>query len=222
MTGSKRNTTLAAACAAVLACAVAAGCNILGPAGYFLVGPEKNPALHTLERDRPTVVFIDDRGSRVPTRSARLRMGEAAERTLLDRGQLRDVISSQSVLSVVAREQYNRPMGIAEIGQAVGAEVVIYAAVEHFSLSPDGQMYAPRSAMRVKVVDAVSGERLWPGEEQEWHRFSVEIPARTGTEPRGAAARSEAELDLAQRTGVALANVFARHDRRQSESRVGR
>lgn len=202
--------------------AVLGACNIVGPAGYFLLGPEKIPAMYELDPDRPTVVFIDDRASKVPARTARTTIGKVAERALLDEKVVKEVISSEGLAAVVSRERFGQPMGIAEIGEAVGAKTVIYATIDEFTISTDGTTFAPRAVLRVKVVDTETKQRLWPREDPGWYAMTVQVPERQGLAPRTAAEIQEAQQLLATRVGTALAKLFYKHEAHVPSERIGR
>jgi len=185
------------------------GCNIVGPAYVLIHGPEKAQALHTLEKGRPTIVFVDDRASVLPRRSTRLGIAEAAQEALLAEGALVDVIDARNALATAARETPGDPMDIAAIGRGVQAEVVIYVAVDAFELSADGQSFLPSARARVKVLDVTKteGARLWPAE-REGHPIVLQLPVRTGELPRTPAEVAAAEAGLAQQLGVAVGRLF--------------
>jgi len=197
---------IAASAAAPLALA---GCNIVGTAAYIVEGPPKVPAQTSLDRDRPTVIFIDDRASNVPRRSLRVIAGQSAEETMIAERVVRqeNMIAAQSSLRAASTEDPDDPMSIADLGRAVGAEVVVYVTVDQWTLSRDGVSYSPLIATRVKIVDAENRERIWP---QGGNGFSLRIEptARSGELPRTAAERAEAENDLARRLGAAIAKLF--------------
>jgi hypothetical protein len=211
--------TLLAAC---LAAATLASCNILGPAGYFILGPEKAPAMYELDPARSAVVFIDDRSSKVPDRSIRTLIGQTAERDLLERKVVQEVISSEGLASVVARERFGQPMGIAEIGEAVGAKTIIYATIDEFTLAADGNTFAPRTTIRVKVLDTESKQRLWPKEDPGWFEMIVQMPERQGLAPQSPAEVQEAQRLIASRTGAAIAKLFYKHESTEGSERIGR
>ncbi|HYF15128.1 MAG TPA: hypothetical protein VD971_08675 [Phycisphaerales bacterium] len=198
---------------AASALAPLASCNIVAPAYLLVHGPEKTPALHRLDENRPTVVFIDDRASVLPRRTLRSTIGRAAEQALMSDAGLKQVLDSQAVQAVAARDDSDRPTDIASIGAAVKAEVVVYAAVERFSLTPDGQTYQPFSIARVKVIDVVSGKRRWP-EDREGYTLQVILPQRSHDIPSGAAGVAKAQESLAEQLGVALAKLFYKHEAR--------
>lgn len=189
------------------------GCNILGPAGYLLTGPEKQPAAFTLPKDRTAVVFIDDRASRIPQRALRELIGQTAEETLLREGVVKDMVKARLVFSALRNERFGRPMGVAEVGQAVQAQVVIYARIDRFTVSEDQQSFTPVADLSVRVVDAETKQRLFPPPEsgRDSHALSIRLAAQQGVNPRSAADRAQAEQLLAQWVGRELAGVFYDH-----------
>lgn len=197
-------------------------CNIVGPVGFLVAGEEKIPALYKLDPERPTVVFIDDRASRVPDRMLRSIIGRVAEQALLEEKLVKEVISSDGLASVVARERFGKPMGIAEVGAAVGAEVVVYATIDEFTLSADQHTFAPKAAARVKVIDTKTKQRLWPVDDPGWHVVAVQIPERQGTVPSGAGDISAAQRELAAKLGDAITKIFYAHQRYEGSERIGR
>lgn len=214
--------------AACLALAGLSSCNIAGPALYLIHGPEKTPAMYTLPDNKSAVVFIDDVDSRLPNRLTRQRIAKVAERELLDEGCVKnaEIISSDAAIAAAAGERFGKQLGIAEIGEKVGAKVVIYARIENFALSPNGAEFAPMVRMRVKVVDVETKKRLFPMPDNsdpaaQWHTVKYDLPTRQGTVPTQMADIQKAEQDLADEAGMALARVFFEHESRTRTNRVG-
>jgi len=195
-----------------------AGCNIVAPIFFVVHGPGKISKVHELDRDRPTVVFIDDRANRVPRRALRTTIARSAEQHLLDKRVLRNVIASTSATQAVSLDRYGEPMPIDEIGRAVNAEVVIYATVDAFTLSADSQTVTPSAQLRVKVIDAVTGARIFPPE-REGLAVTIRIPQRPGFAPSTRAEASQLEDELAARVGLGLAQLFYDHERPGSARR---
>lgn len=193
----------------VLAAVFAGGCNIFGPAVYFLGGPAKTKALYKLDAKRPTVVFVDDRSNKVPRRATRMVIAQEAERTLAGEKVVQELISTQSA-ALAASQDKEKATPISEIGRSVSAEVVIYATVDQFSLTTDGQRYSPIAVLRVKVIDATSDTRLWP-DDPNGAVVRVQLPPKTSELPSTSAARFTAEDELAKQTGLELAWVFVDH-----------
>ena len=187
------------------------GCNIVGPIAYFAHGPQKVPALHKLQKSRPTVVFVDDRANLIPRRSLKITIAESAQQALMAHGALNDVIDAGTAIRVASAEKYGEPMTIVDIGKSVGAEVVIYARVDAFSLTRDGQSYSPIATASVKVIDVTTEERLWPPEFEGYQRGLPDM-SEARYLPTSAAERVQAEEDLARKLGVAIADMFYETD----------
>lgn len=204
--------------------AAAGGCNILGPAMFLAAGPEKTDALFKLPVDRPTVVFIDDRSSVLPSRAIRQRIAKAAEKALLDGGAVPkgDIISSDAIAPIATGERFARPTSIADIGTAVGAHVVVYGTMDSFTLLSDGVQLSPAATMRVKVVNALDKSRMWPLDPDEWHTLNVTMTPGTLETARTTADRAALEQALADKLGLGLANVFLSHETRELNPRLGK
>lgn len=184
---------------------------------------EKAPAQHELDPKRTTVIFIDDRASNVPSMAVRLRIAKTAETELLSAKVLTaDLISSDSIIRATAAERFGKPRSISELGRAVQADVVIWATVDQFSLSPDGAVFAPQGTMRVKVIDAVKDERLWPEDERQDMPIAVDLPQKPGGPPRRAADQAAAHQELADALGKRLARMFFKHNVRDANPNIGR
>lgn len=204
-------TTGAALCAAFAAVALP-GCNVIAPAYYVLKGPPKTPAVFELDENRPTVVFVDDRASVLPRRSLREQIGQEAESTLLERRTIKkdEMISTLSALRTAAGERYGDAMTIGEIGNAIGAEVVIYVTVDTFTISRDGVSLSPLAEARVKVIDVAAQSRLFPPT-GDGYPVRLDPPSGTGQIPTSRAARNSAENALARSLGVEVAQLFYKH-----------
>jgi hypothetical protein len=190
------------------------GCNIVGPLFVLVHGPEKIPPDYTLDKNRPTVVFIDDPANRVPRRQLKTLMGETVDKVLLDRELIKsdkkvnNLISSSSVLLVSSKDKSDTPMSIVNIGKAVGAEVVVWIMVDQFTLSPDGQSNNPTVSFRMKIVDTVAEKRIWPEAEPSGKPYSFALPAASALPPRTSAERSKAEMALAEYAGLGISELF--------------
>jgi hypothetical protein len=193
------------------AAAVPAGCNIVAPAYYLIHGPEKTKKAFALDEKKTTVIFIDDRQNRVPRRALRLAMGEEAEKTLLKQKVVTDMVSSQSALVAAGTEHRGQPIPVSEVGAAVKADIVIYATVDYFALSTDGESFSPAAKLRVKVIDTLSDTRLWP-ENDSGFPLVVKPVLSAREMPTSLSARYQAEDELARLTGVELAQLFYNHE----------
>jgi hypothetical protein len=201
----------------------AAGCNVVGPAVYFIHGPAKTPPQYELPKERSAVVFIDDRANVLPNRSTRQRIAKATERALLSESAVgkAEIISSDAILTIATQERFGKPMGIAEVGKAVGAQTIIYAKVTTFGLSPNGTELAPFATMQVKVLDAETRKRLWPTEDREWAACTFSSPVTNQPIPQRSGDRIAAEQQLAENIGLSLARMFVEWVPEDVAERVG-
>lgn len=221
-----RTSPAARAFRAAVACVVAAaavpalsGCNIAAGAFYILHGPdEKIAAKYKLPPERSTVVFVDDRNNRLPSRDLREMIASAAGDALTSGNAVRDLIDPRSALAAASKDRFGEPMTIAEIGRAVQADVVIYVTIDAFSLSADGQSVSPTSSMRVKVIDSATETRLWP-EETAGYSLGVQAPPRQGSIQGSAAEMHQIRQEAAARAGLGIAQLFVGYTSREAASR---
>lgn len=191
-----------------------AGCNIATPIAYVL-HPEPQVSAEFTLSNVPTVIFIDDRRNRInPTRLRRV-IADEATTLLMEKG----VISEQFMISprdatVMARKQDRSGtiISLEKVGELVGAQQLIYIDVEQFALTYDGVTPAPRSISKVKVLDLVSGKRVFPdpgGEgTTDYFTLNVEIPSPSPHGFHTAKIRNEMNDELALLTGERLAKLF--------------
>jgi len=185
------------------------GCNILGPAAYFIHGPPKVPAEHKLDKKRSTVIFIDDPQSVMSRRSLKTMTTDVAQKTLLDKHVLDNIIDGRAITTVVAGEDPQDPLSLDEIGREVGAEVLVYVKITNFTLTRDGSSLTPLAEAQVKVIDVTEGgTNVWPGE-FEGAALRVEVKSKPGYLPGMSRSKRQQEEDmLAERFGVGVAQLF--------------
>lgn len=187
------------------------GCNVVTPVAYAIHGPGKVEPQFTLEETARTVIFVDDPSSRITQRRLRYAIAEKATDELLNKRILVDMVDPRGILTAASNEQYGKQMSISELGRTVDADIVIYAVVTDFSLSPEAGAYLPRATMRVKIMDTRTNQRLWPADERG-HVMNVQIPQRPGSGPASTGERVEIEGALANRAGLGLAQLFYKHE----------
>ncbi len=212
---------LGALCAAVLS-----ACNILGPALYLAHGPPKIPKAYELDDERATLVLVENgRGLNLSERTLR-QIANAATESMLAERVVKTAIDPQAGYIAAADDVGGRKSPIVEIGRKAEAEVVVYVTVDSFTLSQDGYSVQPIAIMSARVFDAVSanedgsrGRRIWPGDEEPAHSFTVETVQLAGVTPRDASEIRRAESDLAQRAGEGVAKLFYDSDQETARDR---
>ncbi len=198
---------------------VAASCNLIAPVLVIAHGPPKVKKAYDLPADRVTVVLVEDTSSPPMVRDTRLirKIAEAATAELTRVGAVRTAVDPGAI-HMMSIQPSERQTPIAELARKVGADQIIYAQITQFTLSPDGQTFTPSAELRVKVLDAQAqgeetiGRRVWPAE-AEGHPLLAGGESIAGFSPRDAADIRQAELELADLTGLRLAQLFFDRER---------
>ena len=109
------------------ALALVPGCNIVGPIAMIAQGPGEVEKVNELDRDKKSVIFVDDPANKIAQRRTRAQIGEAAQNALMRRKMVLEanMIDTRSAMSVAANG--DDTLSITEIGQAVDAEIIVYA-----------------------------------------------------------------------------------------------
>lgn len=187
----------------------AGACNIGAPLLYVVQGAGEVEAETKLEPDRRHVILIDDPANKVSQRRYRALIGDSAQETLIKKKLLGEgnVIDTRSAMAIAARGSAAQPVPISDIGEAVGADVVIYAVVSEFSLNQDRDNPSPAAVLHVKLFDVTTGQRLWP-DNPVGFPLRVALPATPTTLASTRAESERVQEMLAAKAGVALAEVF--------------
>lgn len=190
--------------------AVTGGCNLGATLLSATEGSQTRPAAFTLDSDAPTVLFIDDPGNVLPSRSLRDIIGEKAERELLERNAVKTAIQSRLLTAQVRRDDLTRPMTVVELGKSVEAKTVVHVLVMEFGLSQDGQSFSPAMRAWVRVVDVPTQKVIFPTN-KPWFDLVAALPVQPGQAPQGSAGVAQAQRDLAAFAGLSVAQMFYTH-----------
>ena len=210
---------------AIAAAALVLGsCNILGPASYLAFGKPKVEAQYQL-LDRPTVVFVDDQSDAIPLNATRVRrtIADKISTELMARDLVTNVISSRDAMALARqRDREDKLLAIDDIGDAAGAEQVIYVQMMSFLGSPDGYTPKPTVSCRVKVIDVARRTRVFPAPDAAgaWREVAVVAPAINVEQYRTAAGRRQIEQMLALLTADRVTKLFYRHVSEEVGSRL--
>jgi hypothetical protein len=198
----------------------AAGCNIVAPIAYIIEGPPKVPAEYTL-LDRPTVVFVDDRGSVIPAnaRAIRRSIADKVSEELMVRKLVTVTISPRDAMALAsARDKHGELMAIDEIGREVGAEQILYIEMISFALTPDGVIPKPTAVCQVRLIDTQERARLYPqGDDggQVARTLQASLPELDPTTFNSAASRLKIYEALADVTGDQITKLFYEHEKKE-------
>jgi hypothetical protein len=187
---------------------LSAGCNVVAPIAYAVHGPGKVKKATDLDSETSYVIFIDDPSSKIASRRLRATVTDTAQDSLLKKGVVTGMIDGRGALVGTSKERYGERLSIEEIGQSVGADAVIYGLLTRFSLAGPSGDYAPGATVQVKIVDARTGDRIWPTGEVEFFPLQVNVPQRPGQVPTSTGELYKAQEALAVHVGTALAEMF--------------
>lgn len=187
---------------------LSAGCNIVAPIAVLVHGPPKVPAEYRLDRQRSVAVVIDDPDSVVPSMGFRRVMLSSVQERLASGAKIREVIDARDTMAVLQRDSAQERMSLAEIGRAIGAEQIVWARVEGFSLAAPTGEYRPNARLRVKVIDVSANEKAWPDEPPQGYGLDVTMRVRSDFVPASGPEQRTAMEELAEYTGRAIAELF--------------
>lgn len=210
-------------------CLLCAGCSGPGFAAYVVGGPPKVKARHTLDK-RPTLVIVDDPKDLLGDANFPAVIGANAGFHLIENAALpRELVVPQDHLSTLAAQLGDRYLAtpIDRIGQRLDAEQVVHVLVRATNLRVDNTYYHPTATVEVKVIEAATGARLFPGPGDAAHAtatapgysLNVELKRQTIDENRRHALSMLAR-SLSERIGLEVAQVFYDHVPPDAEPKV--
>ena len=219
MSSSTLRLVVTAGAAALLAPAIGslAGCNIVAPVAFLVQGEPEREAQFLLNKDLPTVIFVDDRSNRIPfaNNSVRREIAGTATETLLGAEALLTVISPGDAIGAASsRDRHGELLSISGIGEAVGASQIVYVEVSRFAETPDGITPRPTATCMVSVLDLNQKKRVFPTG-SEMGQKAIPVTASLGeVDPmllRSQSARTKLHQQLAREMGEEIAKLFYKH-----------
>ncbi|MCH2136906.1 MAG: hypothetical protein MK101_10045 [Phycisphaerales bacterium] len=188
------------------------GCNIAAAVDAVTRPDPVVEAKHTLP-DVATVVFIDDRRNQINPVRVRRQIADEITAVLIEEGSMTDMISARDAVAAARRlDSAGSVAGINQIGEAVGADQVIYVEALGFQLTRNGLSPDPMAAFNVRVLDVRSGERTFPETEQfqaaTGHPVQVTIPRKDWGQFTGSGGLSKLRTYLAKESGDTIARLF--------------
>lgn len=194
------------------------GCNVVAPIAMIAAGPGEVKAVYNLDPTRKTVIFVDDPANKIAQRRIRTQIGVTAQDQLLKRKLIREgnMVDSRSAIAAASQSGSEGLLSVTEVGQAVDAEVVIYVLVTRFDMTTDGINFVPSSEVEIKIFDAQTHSRIWPPDGTAGYRSQFSNPTGNRTPPSSRTGALRAQSDLAELTGLGLAQLFYDVERPQS------
>jgi len=187
---------------ALLACVMmlmVSGCSWLGYASDALGGGTTRDAVFKL-RPQPTVVVVENWRNPGGAELDAERLAHDVYLNLRDH-HVADQIDPSAVIDLRQRRSDFRTLSVAQIGKLAGARQVVYVNLTDTSMTGamgDNSVTA-RATARVKVIDAESGEMIFPSDSMEGYPVSISTPMTVARD-------SGEESDLREKLIEAAAN----------------
>jgi len=180
--------------------------------------PQKVPALYRPPSGKKFLVFVDDILNPVGYEPIKSELTRGLNRQLKDSRIAADAVSYEDVLTLKSSTpEFNR-LSVSEIGQKLGADIVLYVKIDRFSLKDNEAtpLWQGRLHTTVRLV-AVGVGRLWPDDRPEGYPVEpLEPPAETHPSPNYGEVLSKA---LAQQMAERITNLFCDHEISAAEAR---
>jgi hypothetical protein len=181
-----RSWELSAAALLVLVCS-AAGCNVLGPAAYYLGPPRIQKAEFKLTEGRLAVVIESthpDQDNPVFNQALFDKLSEI----LRERKVKSEFVPHRQVLKLRQTHRDFAKWSLQHVGRELRAQQVLYLRIDTLQLreTPDHPVISPEVTLRSKVIDVCAPHahaRLWP-EEAEGRQITCTRPAAEAIDPR--------------------------------------
>ena len=154
-----------------------AGCNIVGAAGDKIMGPPEVKAKYVPPQE-PMLVLAENyqHPSETMVEAEQLVQKVAKQ---LQAHNVAPIVDPTAPFNLKASKpaEYQR-MTIAQIGRTLGAKQILYVDITQSNVfvAQASEMLKGKAVVRVRVVDAESGNTRWPEEGGEGYPLIVETP----------------------------------------------
>lgn len=201
-------------------CLGIAGCDTPGFIGYVVGGPPKVKAKYTLAPSE-TLVIVDDPQELLGDPNFPAVVGANVGFHLTQNEILTtELLIPQDHLSTLASQLDDRYLStpIDQIGSRLDAQQVIHVLVRSVNMQVNNTYYQPTATVEVKVIDATTGERLFPKPADQprmqatapGYKVQIEMRRQTLDTTRRHALATLAR-SLSERIGLEVAQVFYDH-----------
>ena len=191
---------------------LAPGCAGIKYMAAVMAPPEKVKPLYTLPADKKVLVFVDDIRHPLTYEAVKMDLAQRVGRLLAQHKMAQEVIPPDKLLDLASSMQNFNQVPIPDVGQKLGADLVLYIEIDRFSLreSNDSPLWLGRFVTRVKIVDSKVG-RIWPEDRPNGYPVPpVDTPATANfNESFGAVLATKLAEDMA----VRVVNLFREHEK---------
>ena len=189
-----------------------------GVAWFFAVmqPPKKKDALFDLPDDKRVLVLAEDRMQMGGSESVQRELTQWLNHALLRQKLVREVVPYSALAALRAKTPDFHRLHITEVGQKLGAEVIIYVNIRTFALKSNQSdvLWDAHSEVAVKVIQCPAGikegkARLWPLHSPLGHTVSHKRAPKTDTSP---GYEEKLARTLVVETADRIAKLFYTHE----------
>ena len=194
---------------AALAALACSGCAPVGAIVNKVVPEPPVPARYVPNKTAPVLVLVENYRNPAAARmdAQRVAMHVADE---LREYRIAPVVDPADAEALRSRPDYHL-MKVEEVGRAAGAGQVLYVNFQKFDTeyTTGGEMVKGSAEMRVRLVDAHTGQTLWPRSLPEGHPVVAESPwVRTPTGDREGTSEPQLRDQVARRAAHEIVKLF--------------
>lgn len=152
--------------------------------------PVNVPAVYKPPEGKTILVFADDLLSEVSFEPAKSRLTQRLNQLLVEHEVAAKTVSYDRLLDLITVTPDFNKLSVMEVGQKLGADIVLYVRVDDFSLKDNevSPLWHGRLAATVRMVDTRAKDpsevRLWPKDRPEGHAMEpIDLPPVDETSP---------------------------------------
>jgi hypothetical protein len=166
---NKKNTfrliKLALACC--ISIAGAGGCNLLGPIYGALIDPLIPPPTIKAEHimsEKCLLVWIEEPADSSAAPQLKRELTEQLNRHLIEHKAIKSAVDYTAIVDFRLTHPDFSQMKVSQIGQTLGVDEILQMTITGFTLQYEAQaeFYQPHISGSLRIIDAASGERIWP------------------------------------------------------------
>jgi hypothetical protein len=173
--------------------------------------PEKVEALYEPPEGKTILVFVDDVLYPVSYPAIKGELTRQLNQQLTTHELAAKTVPYQRLASLIAATPQFNLLAVSQVGQKVGADIVLYVQIDKFSLKEEAtkELWKGELQVTVRMVDVTEG-RLWPEDRPAGYRVpAVKTPTRTEASPTYA---DELTKTLAAQMAGEVAKLFRKHE----------
>lgn len=196
---------------AVLALSGCEGVSFIAQAFDDKVKPEFEP-----DEDKPLLVLVDDSTLALDDPSLPTFVAALIGQQLVQEKAVKTVIPPEKIAAYAQQRADNfRRTPIDQVGRDLGAEQVIYVNLIKAGLNMEPGVVRPDATAKVRLIDAKTGQRLFPLNIPDGRTVNVAIKARPATGENMRGESTVIRRELAQRLARDVARLFHKYKPRQ-------